>query len=159
IAYVKTEEGLGHFVVLYRIKNDAVVVADPGRGVRKLSRDEFCKWWTGYLLLVVPEQLSPRARTGGASVGPWRRFLGLLHCHTPLLVEAFCCALLMTLLGVATSYFLQHLVDNVLVRNEGRLLNALGVGMVLILLFRTLFAVLRQYLLAHVGRKVDLALI
>ena len=65
----------------------------------------------------------------------------------------------MTLLGVATSYFVQHLVDSVLVRHEGRLLNALGVGMVLILLFRTLFGVLRQYLLAHVGRKVDLALI
>ena len=31
--------------------------------------------------------------------------------------------------------------------------------MVLIILFRTLFGMLRQYLLAHVGRKVDLALI
>jgi ATP-binding cassette subfamily B protein len=50
-------------------------------------------------------------------------------------------------------------VDSVLVRHETRLLNALGVGMVLILLFRTLFGMLRQYLVAHVGRKVDLALI
>ena len=65
----------------------------------------------------------------------------------------------MTVLGVSTSYFIQHLVDSVLVRHEERLLNALGVGMVLVLLFRTLFGVLRQYLLAHVGRKVDLALI
>ena len=65
----------------------------------------------------------------------------------------------MTVLGVSTSYFIQHLVDSVLVRNEGRLLNALGVGMVLIVLFRTLFGLLRQYLVAHVGRKVDLALI
>jgi ATP-binding cassette, subfamily C, bacteriocin exporter len=39
------------------------------------------------------------------------------------------------------------------------LLNALGLGIVLILLFRTLFGVLRQYLVAHVGRKMDLALI
>ena len=65
----------------------------------------------------------------------------------------------MTVLGVATSYFIQHLVDSVLVRHEGRLLNALGIGMVLIILFRTLFGMLRQYLVAHVGRKVDLALI
>ena len=65
----------------------------------------------------------------------------------------------MTVLGVSTSYFIQHLVDSVLVRHEGRLLNALGVGMVLIVLFRTLFGLLRQYLLAYVGRKVDLALI
>src|SRR5262249_5957005 len=39
------------------------------------------------------------------------------------------------------------------------LLNALGIGMVLILLFRCLFSMLRQYLVAHVGRKVDLTLI
>ena len=65
----------------------------------------------------------------------------------------------MTVLGVSTSYFIQHLVDSVLVRHEGRLLNALGVGMVLIVLFKTLFGLLRQYLVAHVGRKVDLALI
>ena len=55
IAHVKTEEGLGHFVVLYRIKKEAVVVADPARGIQKLSRDEFCQRWTGYLLLLVPE--------------------------------------------------------------------------------------------------------
>src|SRR5690242_6623277 len=65
----------------------------------------------------------------------------------------------MTALGVSTSFFIQHLVDHVLVRSEGRLLNALGIGMVLILLFRTLFGLLRQYLMAHIGRQVDLALI
>ena len=65
----------------------------------------------------------------------------------------------MTGLGVLTSYFIQHLVDSVLVHHEGRLLNGLGIGMVLIALFRTLFGLLRQYLVAHVGRKVDLALI
>jgi ATP-binding cassette subfamily B protein len=53
----------------------------------------------------------------------------------------------------------QHLIDSVLVRSETRLLNALGAGMLLIVVFRTLFGVLRQYLLAHVARKVDLALI
>jgi ATP-binding cassette subfamily B protein len=52
IAHVKTEEGLGHFLVLYRIKKDTVVVADPARGIQKLSRDEFCQRWTGYLLLL-----------------------------------------------------------------------------------------------------------
>jgi ATP-binding cassette subfamily B protein len=39
------------------------------------------------------------------------------------------------------------------------LLHALGIGMVLVTLFRALFGTLRQYLLSHVGRKVDLALI
>jgi ATP-binding cassette subfamily B protein len=159
VAHTRTGEGLGHFVVLHRVKNTAVVVADPGRGVQKLTREEFCGRWTGYLLLVVPEPKAPPAVAGQAPPSPWRRFLGLLAPHTPVLLEAFLCALLMTLLGISTSYFIQHLVDRVLPHHEGRLLNALGIGMVLILLFRCLFGMLRQYLVAHVSRKVDLTLI
>ena len=55
IAHVTTRRGPGHFVVLYRVRTDAVVVADPAQGVRRLSRDEFGRDWTGYLLLVVPD--------------------------------------------------------------------------------------------------------
>jgi ATP-binding cassette subfamily B protein len=159
IAHVKTEEGLGHFVVLFKVQRDTVVVADPARGIQKLSRDAFCQRWTGYLLVLVPEQSAPPSKIGSPPERPLHRFLALLRFHTPVLVEAFCCALLMTVLGVATSYYVQHLVDNVLPRQEERLLNALGIGMVLVILFRTLFGALRQYLLAHVGRKVDLGLI
>jgi ATP-binding cassette subfamily B protein len=159
VAHVRTEEGLGHFVVLHRVNRGGVVVADPARGVRRLTRAEFVRRWTGYLLVLVPEPQAPPAAAGAAPVPPWRRFLGLLAPHAGLLAEAFACALLMTVLGVSTSYFIQHLVDSVLVRGEGRLLNALGIGMVLLLVFRTLFGMLRQYLVAYVSRKVDLELI
>jgi ABC-type bacteriocin/lantibiotic exporter with double-glycine peptidase domain len=67
---------------------------------------------------VVPGQRAVSGGAGGAPIGPWRRFLGLLSHHTPVLAEACFCALLMTVLGVSTSFFIQHLVDSVLVRNE-----------------------------------------
>ena len=159
IAHVTTEESLGHFVVLYKVNKDRVVVADPASGIQTLSRDAFCQRWTGFLLLLVPGQQGPPVAAGSAPPSPWRRFVGLLRAHTSILIEAFSCALLMTVLGVASSYFIQHLVDSVLVRHETRLLNALGIGMLLLLLFQTLFGLLREYLVAHVGRKVDLALI
>ncbi len=160
IVHVRTDEGFGHFIVLYRHSKRSVVVADPARGVQTLSRDEFCERWTGYLLILAPDaQRSAPAAAGQAPVGPWRRFLSLLRPHRGLVIEAFFCAILMTVLGLSTSYFIQHLVDNVLARNEGRLLNALGIGMVLVLIFRVLFGALRQYLLAHVSRTVDLSLV
>jgi ATP-binding cassette subfamily B protein len=159
IAHLRTDEGLGHFVVLHRARADAVVIADPGRGVRRLPRAEFCRGWTGHLLLLAPDEAAPPTWAGAPPPGPWGRFLGLLRPHAGLLAEACACALLMTALGLATSYFLQHLVDSVLVRGETRLLNALGVGMACVLLFRALFGMVRQYLLAHIGRRVDLALV
>ncbi|HKB34841.1 MAG TPA: ABC transporter transmembrane domain-containing protein, partial [Gemmataceae bacterium] len=159
IAHTRTAEGLGHFVVVHKVSKSGVVIADPARGVQKLTRDAFCGRWTGYLLIMVPDAARPAAATGAAPVGPWRRFLSLLTGHRSLLTEAFFCALLLTILGLTTSYFIQHLVDSVLVRREERLLNAMGVGMLLVVVFRVLFSVLRQYLLAHASRKVDLSLI
>jgi ATP-binding cassette subfamily B protein len=159
IAHLQTEDGLGHFVVLHRVQKRAVVVADPARWVEKVDQDDFCRRWTGYLLLMVPESDVPVQVAVQAPVRPWHRFFDLIDDHTAVLVEAFVCALLMTFLGVATSYFVQHLVDHVLARREADLLNAMGFGMVLIVGFRSLFGLLRQYLLAHVGRKVDLKLI
>ena len=48
IAHVRTKEGLGHFVVLHKVTKKTVVVADPGRGVRHMSADEFNSMWTGF---------------------------------------------------------------------------------------------------------------
>src|SRR4051812_49296200 len=91
IMHVQDEPGLGHFVVLYRVTARGVVVADPACGIQTQSRAEFCRRWTGHLLVVVPAQQAVSARAGGAPAGPWRRFLGLLGGHTPVLVEAFFC--------------------------------------------------------------------
>jgi ATP-binding cassette, subfamily C, bacteriocin exporter len=162
VAHVKNAEGLGHFVVLHRVTSTGVVLADPGQGIEKVAREEFCRRWTGHLLLLVPDALASRdagAAQAAQPAGPGRRLLGLLRGHVRVLAEACACALLVLVLGMATSFFLQHLVDGVLVRQEGRLLNALGVGMVLLVLFGTLFGVLRQYLLAHVARHLDLSLL
>jgi len=160
IAHVVTDEGLGHFVVLHRVRRGSVVVADPAQGVVKQSREQFCQSWTGRLLITMADKTRMRIKQRGTQpVTPWRRFLSLIGAHRSILIEAFCCALVMTLLGISTSYFIQHLVDSVLVRGETQLLNALGVGMVAIVVFRGLFGAMRQYLLAYISRQVDLALI
>jgi len=158
VAHVVDDEGRGHFVVLHRVRRRGVVVADPARGIEKLPRAEFCARWTGNLLLLLPSAVDVAGELERA-VPPWRRFCQLLRPQTPLLLEAFAAALVMTALGLSTAFFLQHLIDSVLVHGEWRLLHALAIGMLAVLLLRTLFAVLREVILIHVGRKVDLALI
>src|SRR5262249_32772404 len=135
---VKTEEGRGHFVVLHRHRKHSVVVADPARGVVKLSREEFCTRWTGRAVVMVPDP-HVRHRRGGAPAGPLAQSLSLLAPHAHLLWEAALCALVLTGLGVSGSFFLRHLVDSVLARRDTQMLNALGIGAALLLLFRFLF--------------------
>jgi ATP-binding cassette, subfamily C, bacteriocin exporter len=148
IAHVKTKEGLGHYVVLHEVKTDRVIVADPAAGIERRSKDDFCASWTGYALLLSPAP----AFTKGGDISAGRRFMQLVLRQRGLLVEAFVCAVLMTVLGLSTSLFVQHLVDGVLVQHQSSLLDALGIGMVVIVLFRTVFSALRSYLIAFAGR-------
>jgi len=158
IAHVRNTEGAGHFVVIHQVRRGRVVLADPSQGLVRMQLDEFAKQWSGHALLAVPTvRLDPRGI--GDSVPPWQRLIDLLRPQQWVLVEATMCALCITLLAIATSYFVQHLVDSVLVRQESKLLNALGIGMVAVVCFRALFNMLRQYLLAHAGRKVHLVLL
>ncbi len=158
IVHIKNKDGLGHFIVLYRWTKRSVTVADPARGVVKMSRAEFCKCWTGYVVVLMRDLHARRRLPTGTPAGPVRRFKALLAPHTGILLEAAVCALVMTVLGIANSYFIQHLVDSVLVRNETRLLNALGIGMMLLVVCRVLFGLLRQCLVCFVARRIDVAL-
>ena len=155
IAHVIRADSSAHFVVILRVRRRSVIIGDPAKSIQKMSRAEFEKLWTGNALLMVQ---SLETSTVIEACSPSRRLMGILSSHIWTLVEGFFCAVLMTLLGLTTSYFVQHLVDSVLVRDERGLLNALGLGMLLMLLFQTLFNVLRDYLVAHVGRRIDLAL-
>jgi HlyB family type I secretion system ABC transporter len=156
IAHTNLEKGGHHYVVVHAINEREVVVADPRGEVETLSRAVFEARWTGYVLILVPESLDLRSALVQAS--PARRLLSLLRPHSGLLGESFVAAVLLAVLGLSTGYFVQILVDSVLVHGEWGLLNALGVGMLAITGFRVLFTVLRARLLIHVGRRVELSL-
>lgn len=158
IAHVTNEAGLGHYVVVYYVGRKSIVVADPEKGTAKLPLDVFLASWSGYLVLLTADSTGKHFRLGGKTDSSLQRFMFIMQEYRGVLLEAALCALLMTMLGIATSYFIRHLVDSVLVRGETRMLNALGIGMAMVVIFRTLFSVLRQYLLAHIGRRVDLNL-
>src|SRR5688500_4615381 len=94
VAHVKTDEGLGHFVVLYRVGHNEVVIADPARGLEKLSREKFAGMWTGYLLLMTPDEARRRSDVPQGAQSPARRFWGLLRVHRGVLFEGIACAVL-----------------------------------------------------------------
>ena len=157
IAHFNDLDGVGHFVVVFRRRRGRVLVGDPAGSMKWETVADFGKRWSGHLLLASPNSLP--AHTGDRPASGFSKFMRLLLPHRALLAEVVVCALLMALLAITTSYFMQHLVDSVLVRNERPLLNALGMGMVLVIVFRSAFGVVRQYLLAHISRKIDLALL
>jgi ABC-type bacteriocin transporter len=169
VAHVVTERGTGHFVTLYEVDDEGVLLADPAGGVERWTKEKFLERWLihrlphrgeerfGALLLLAPKpELYQNQEVAKAS--PWIWIWQLLKPRLPIVFEAFLSALLATLLALGSSFFIQVLVDHVLIRDKLSLLNLLTLGMLAVFLFRTAFGALRQYFLVHLAQKIDLEL-
>jgi ATP-binding cassette subfamily B protein len=141
-----------HFVVLYKAAPRRVIVGDPALGLRRLKPEEFLKNWTGVLLLLTP---SARLRDTVRSNSDFSRLYLLLLPHSRLFLDALFAAVLMTILGLTSSFFIQALVDVVFVLGRKPALNWLGLGMLLVTLARAVFQGLRSYLLARLSQRID----
>lgn len=145
-----------HFVVVYEVKGDRVTLADPAIGLRKISRAEFEKAWTGYLLLLTP---TAKIEEVEESQSKSSRFLPLLKPYRRVLAEIFLASLMLQFFGLALPIFTQVIVDNVLVHKNTSMLNMLLVGMLLIGIFQTATTALRYYLLVHTTRRLDMQMV
>ena len=144
------ENGRSHFVVLFRQTRRSVTIGDPALGLRKLTPTEFQSHWTGVLVLLKPTYKLRELSTASAY-----KLWSLLARNRRLFLDALIAAVLMTILGLTSSFFIQVLVDFVFLVGAEPALNWLGIGMFLVLTARTVFLGLRSYLLAHLSHRID----
>lgn len=85
-----TTDGLTHFVVVHKIYKRKLLVADPSKGLQKISWDEFFNDFDGFAVFCAPtnEFIADKTKTKGV----FNRFLKLLFAQKnyllPLLLQA-----------------------------------------------------------------------
>ncbi len=156
VAHLVQENGLHHFVVVFKVTEKYVEVADPARGLEKRPREQFVKEWSGVLVLLTPHL---EFQKGDKRDSTMQRFLRLVKPYPALLVEALVSSVAYTLLGFGTALYVEHLMDSVFPDANVKLLHVLGVAMALLLVFRLVFSWARSSLLVHVAQKIDATLI
>lgn len=144
-----------HYIVVYRVHEKHVVLGDPAAGLIKMKRQAFEAGWTGTLLLLNP---TPQIAQHEHEQTTFRRFLPLIKPYRMILLEVFLASLLLDILGLSFPLFTRMIIDDVLVHQDVSLLNIMLSGMILVGVFHTLTAVLRQYLLIHVGTRLSLTM-
>ena len=145
-----------HFVVLYQINKKEVKIADPGVGIRKLSRAEFEKGWTNMALLL---EYTDQVAENEPSQSSFKRFFPLIKPYTGILIEVLLASLVLSLFGLASPIFMQTIVDQVLVHHDEDLLNLMLVGMVVVALFQMGTSTLRVYLIGYVSARLSIAML
>ena len=157
IAHVVVNEKLQHFVVIYKVTKNEVVIMDPADGkFHKKTFETFNKEWSGILILIQPDD---SFKKGNMKTGTLKSFIDLILPHKNLMMQALSGAVLYSILGLSTSVFVGKITDYVLVNRNINLLNLMGVIMVLIILLRTFFGIMKSIFALKTGQRIDASLI
>lgn len=145
-----------HYVVVYRMKGNRVLVADPAVGRRWQTKREFDKGWTGYALLLEPTPQLADIKTEKSSLG---RFWGLLWPYRSVLLQIILASVLLQVFGLVTPFFTQVILDRVVVNKSLETLHVFSIGLLLFGVWRVGLVAIRQYLLDYFSNRLNLTMI
>jgi ATP-binding cassette, subfamily C, bacterial len=149
-----------HYVVLYGRKGKKYIIADPGSSLRYISREELLEGWKGWLMLVL-EVDEPRffAQTDEVEAVGYQRFLKRAIPNKGTLFRILALNIVLGLLQIISSFFLQILTDDVLIREDTQLLIRVGLAVVAATFLSASLRWVQSNLIIHLAQKLELGLI
>jgi ATP-binding cassette, subfamily B, bacterial HlyB/CyaB len=145
-----------HYVVVYQIKGDRVIIADPAVGRRAISRKRFQEHWTGYALLLDPTERFQDVDVQQASLG---RYLSALTPYRNIALQVILLSLLVQVFGLVTPLFTQLILDKIVVEKSLPTLNIFALGLLIFGIWSIGITSIRRYLLCYLSNRLDLTLI
>jgi len=144
---------MNHFVVLKSVGKRKVDVLDPAVGEISYSLDEFADHFTGIALELTPTARFEKkeARQKLTLIHFWQRIIGLKRNLFTIVALSF----LLQLFAVAAPFYMQTVVDDVLLRYDGGLLIVLALGFGLLMLVQTGTNALRSLVILHLSTKLN----
>jgi ATP-binding cassette, subfamily B, bacterial CvaB/MchF/RaxB len=145
---------LNHFVVLTEVTSKGAVIHDPARGVRRLSTAEVSKAFTGVVLELTPAaDFKPKVRKQTVTL---RQLLGRVTGLKRSLLQIFALALALEAFMLLSPFFMQWVVDGVLVSADRDLLVTLGLGFGLLVLIQVATGAIRSWAVLYLSATLNL---
>ena len=145
---------LNHFVVLAKVGKAKVTVLDPAVGERRLTLSEVSSHFTGVALEVSRgHAFTPRKAAPSVSI---RQLTGPVRGLWPALAQILLLSVALQVFVVLAPFFMQWVVDQVLVSADRDLLTVLGVGFGLALLLQVGIGLLRGWSVVYLSTRLGL---
>ncbi|MBK7810065.1 MAG: peptidase domain-containing ABC transporter [Saprospiraceae bacterium] len=147
-----------HFIVVYKVTENEVWVADPAYGKDRLSREEFEKKWNGIVLALTPSPNIFKNKDLEEAVEEHRQkqrslfgkfYAPVFESLKGVLVQILLASALLQVLGLAIPFFTQTIVDYVLVNQNKKLLMVILFGLVAVFSTQVILLYARNILLVH----------
>lgn len=144
---------LNHFVVLKRVGKRRIAIHDPAHGMRKLSWNEVSEHFTGVALELAPSaDFAPVRERQAVSL---RALTGRVRGLVPALAQILLLASALEVFALAAPFYLQWVLDQVMVSADHDLLSLLGLGFIGIAVFSALVTAARSWAVTWLGATLN----
>ena len=157
-----------HFIVVYKIKNDTVYVADPAHGLVKYTREEFMAGWAstrkdgedqGLCLLMEPTPDFYKADDENINKSSFKFLFSYLRPYKRFLVQLFLGMGLGSLLQLIFPFLTQVIVDFGINNQDIGFITLILVAQLALFIGRTSVEFIRSWILLHVSTRINISLI
>lgn len=150
------KDGLEHYVVIYKIKKEKLLVADPAENISWLPLDDFLKSWTGIFFFLSPTQNFEQTNE---TKNLFQRFWYLLEQNKALAIETFIASLILTILGILGAFYFRYLIDDVIYSYLPKALISISIGYFVMIVFQNILGYCRNHLINYFSNKIEASLI
>nr|WP_260427203.1 peptidase domain-containing ABC transporter [Burkholderia stagnalis] len=134
---------MNHFVVLKSVSRGRITIHDPARGLRDVPLAEVSDHFTGIALELMP---SPSfTRTKARESISMAKLVGSVTGMRAAFAQVLLLSVALEVFGIVTPFYMQWVMDQVLVSADADLLTLLAVGFLLVVLFQHAVSALRAW--------------
>jgi len=145
---------LNHFVVLAKAGKKKVTIFDPAFGKRELTYAEVSDHFTGVALELTPTaEFKPQKAAPSVS---FRQLAGHVSGLWRSLALILALSMALQVFVILAPFFMQWVVDQVLISADKDLLTVLGVGFALVLLLQVSIGLLRGWAVVYLSTRLGL---
>jgi ATP-binding cassette, subfamily B, bacterial len=157
-----------HFVVLIRIKNDKVLVADPAVGIVKYTKEEFIRNWTstitdgkpsGLVLIIEPTPALHEIESEHERSGGFRFLFKYFRLYNKYIFQLLLGLFLGSCIQLIIPFLTQSIIDIGLNNNDISFIYLVLFAQLALVIGRMTVEFIRGWLLLHIGTRVNVAVI
>lgn len=142
-----------HFVVLKEVNLKNIVIHDPAFGVRTISMEDVSTAFTGVALEAWPNsEFKPQAQKPPVKL---RALMGNVTGLKRSFGQILLLALALEVFSLVSPFFMQFVVDNVIVSADRDLLTTLAIGFGLLMLLQQFISAVRSWVILYMSTTLS----
>ncbi|VGU99209.1 Bacteriocin processing peptidase / Bacteriocin export ABC transporter [Streptococcus pyogenes] len=158
IVHVNKEGKFQHYYVVYQNKKNYLIIGDPDPTVKvtKMTKERFTSEWTGVAIFLAPE---PSYKPHKDKKNGLISFLPLIFKQRSLIFYIILASLLVTLINIVGSYYLQGILDDYIPNQLKSTLGIISIGLIITYILKQMMSFSRDYLLTVLSQRLSIDVI